>query len=116
MLRSILRASREGDAAARKVLDDTLEYLSVGIGNLINLVNPQKVVLGGWAGMMLAEEFLPRLSGTVSQYALQQPFRRTEIGLCRLKEEAVTEGAATLILEKFLQSAGNPLALHAQAA
>ena len=116
MLRTILDAYREGDAAARKVLDDTLEYLSVGIGNLINLVNPQKVVLGGWVGMMLAEEFLPRLSGTVSQYALQQPFRRTEIGLCQLKEEAVTEGAATLILEKFLQSAGNPLAMHSQAA
>jgi len=116
MLRSIIGAARQGNPAARQVLDDTLKYLSVGIGNLINMVNPQKVVLGGWVGMMLAEEFLPRLSGMVSQYALQQPFRRTEFGLCQLKEEAVAQGAATLILEKFLQSAGSPLALHYQAA
>ncbi len=112
MLRSIIQASREGDASARKVLDDTLNYLSAGIGNLINLVNPQKVVLGGWAGMMLAEEFLPRLDEAVAQYALQQPFKRTEIGICQLKEDAVAEGAAALILEKFLQSAGIPLASH----
>jgi predicted NBD/HSP70 family sugar kinase len=114
MLLSIIGAAREGDAAARKVLDDTLKYLSAGIGNLINLVNPQKVILGGWVGMLLAEEFLPRLSGMVSQYALQQPFKRTEFGLCQLKEEAVAQGAAALILEKFLQSAGSPLALHSQ--
>jgi predicted NBD/HSP70 family sugar kinase len=116
MLRTIIQSARGGNATAQIVMDDTLNYLSLGIANLINLVNPQKLVLGGWVGMMLAEEFLPRLSGTVSQYALQQPFKRTEIGLCRLKEEAVAEGAATLILEKFLQSAGSPLALHAQTA
>jgi predicted NBD/HSP70 family sugar kinase len=115
MLYAIINAAREGDAPARKILDDTVNYLSLGIGNLINLVNPQKVVLGGWVGMMLAEEILPRLSETVSQFALQQPFRKTEFGLCQLKEEAVAQGAATLILEKFLQSAGSPLTLHPEA-
>jgi predicted NBD/HSP70 family sugar kinase len=114
MISAIIKSAREGNAAARKILDDTLNYLSLGIGNLINLVNPQKMVLGGWAGMMLAEEILPRLSATVSQYALQQPFKKTEFGLCQL-EEAVAQGAAALILEKFLQSAGRPLALHSQA-
>jgi predicted NBD/HSP70 family sugar kinase len=114
MVRTIIRAAQAGNATAQTVLDDTLNYLALGIGNLINLVNPQKIVLGGWVVMMLAEEILPRLSETVSQYALQQPFKRTEFGLCKLKEEAVAQGAATLILEQFLQSAGSPLALHAQ--
>jgi predicted NBD/HSP70 family sugar kinase len=114
MLRSIIRAARQEDPAARTVLDDTLKYLSAGIGNLINMVNPQKVILGGWVGMMLAEEFLPNLSESVSRYALQQPFKRTVFGLCQLKEEAVAQGAATLILEKFLQTAGSPLTMHPQ--
>ncbi len=63
--------------------------------------------------MMLAKEFYPRLSETVSQYALQQPFRKTDFGLSQLVG-AVAHGAATLILEQFLQSPGNPLALHSQ--
>jgi hypothetical protein len=65
--------------------------------------------------MMLAEEILPRLKETVSQYALQQPFKITEFGLCQL-EEAVAQGSAALVLEQFLQSAGSPLVLRSQAA
>jgi predicted NBD/HSP70 family sugar kinase len=115
MISTIVQAAREGNATARKVLDETLNYLSVGIGNLVNLVNPQKVVVGGWVGLMLAEELLPSLNDNICQYALQQPFRKTEIGQCQLKEESVAEGAAALILERFLQSAGSPLGLQSQA-
>jgi len=109
MVRSILKAAQNGDPSARKVLDDTASYLAVGIGNLINLVNPQRVILGGWVGMMLGTEILPALSKSVALYALPQPLRRTELGLCHLGDEAVAKGAATLILEKFLRSAGSPL-------
>ncbi len=112
MLRLILDAAHEGNELAQEVIDDTVKYLAVGIGNLINIVNPQRVLLGGWVGMMLGEEILPRLTETVSHYALHQPFSRTEFGLCQLKEDAVAQGAATLIFEKFLESAGRPLALH----
>ena len=110
MLEMLARAARTGNATARKVLDDTLEYLSVGIGNLVSLTNPQLILLGGWAGMMLAEDFLPRLSESVSQFAMQIPFRKTTLGLCQLRE-SVAQGAAALILEQLLQLAGNTQAL-----
>lgn len=116
MIRSIIQAAHEGNATAQRVLDDTLNYLSLGIGNLINLVNPEKVLLGGWVGILIGQEFLPRLEESLNPYALQQPLRRTEFGICQLREEAITKGAATLILEKFLQSAGSSPVLHPQAA
>ena len=40
-------------AAARDVLAETATYLGIGIANLINLLNPERVLLGGWAGLLL---------------------------------------------------------------
>jgi predicted NBD/HSP70 family sugar kinase len=36
--------------AAERVLDETAGYLGAGIANLINLFNPERIVLSGWAG------------------------------------------------------------------
>ncbi|MBK7857018.1 MAG: ROK family protein [Archangiaceae bacterium] len=43
----VVAAVREGDAAARKVWDDTLEVLGAGVASMINAFNPQRVIIGG---------------------------------------------------------------------
>lgn len=40
-------AARAGDAAAKAVLDQYLSYLALGISNLINIFQPEVVVIGG---------------------------------------------------------------------
>ena len=40
-------AAREGDAAARKVVDAYIRYLSDGVANLVNLFRPEAVLIGG---------------------------------------------------------------------
>jgi glucokinase len=40
-------AAREGDEVAREVVRDTARYLGVGVANLLNLINPDVVVLAG---------------------------------------------------------------------
>ena len=112
MVSQIIKDAEKGDQIARRVIEDTVEYLLVGIGNLINMVNPQKILLGGWVGMMLADKILPVLSTRISDYALQQPSSKTEFGLCQLKDETVAQGAATLILEKFFEAGGRPLTIQ----
>jgi predicted NBD/HSP70 family sugar kinase len=42
-------ASAGRSAPARWVLAQTAEYLGAGIANLVNLVDPDCVVIGGWA-------------------------------------------------------------------
>ncbi len=39
-----------GSEVAAKVVDDTIGYLGAGFANLVNLFNPERIVLGGWAG------------------------------------------------------------------
>ena len=45
--RTAFTAAREGDAAARKVVDSFINYLADGIADLVNLFRPEAVLLGG---------------------------------------------------------------------
>jgi len=81
-LAAIVDAARNGDFTATQVLKDTAHYLGVGIANLINLFNPQLILLGGWAGLQIGESILPELRQCVDRYALKQPLSLTRIDLC----------------------------------
>lgn len=107
-LAAMVTAARQGDDAAIQVLRETAHYLGAGVANLINLFNPQMIVLGGWAGLQIGDYILPELHEFVERYALKQPLSRTKVGLCQLDQEAITMGAAALALEPFLESAGVP--------
>jgi predicted NBD/HSP70 family sugar kinase len=95
-------------AAAVAVLDETVGYLGAGIANLINLFNPERIVLGGWAGLALGARFLPEIRAAVARHALRQPYSRTRIELCRLGPDAVAMGAATLPVATLLAAGGRP--------
>jgi predicted NBD/HSP70 family sugar kinase len=107
-LAAIVDAARNGDFTATQVLKDTAHYLGAGIANLINLFNPQLILLGGWAGLQIGEYILPELRQCVERYALKQPLSLTRIDLCQLGQDAVAMGAATLVLEQFLTTTGRP--------
>jgi predicted NBD/HSP70 family sugar kinase len=90
------------------VLAETAEYLGVGIGNLINLFNPERVIVGGWAGLLLGGRLLPAIRESAQRHSLRHPFAAASIELGRIGPEAVTFGAATLPMEDFLNGAWRP--------
>ena len=89
-------------AKAAEVLDETALFLGVGIANLINLLNPGQIILGGWSGLLLGERLLPAIRDAARRHSLRHPFADTSIELGRLGPEAVALGAATLPIERFL--------------
>jgi predicted NBD/HSP70 family sugar kinase len=92
--------------AAKQVLADTAGYLGAGVANLINLFNPERVVIGGWAGIALGGALLPEIGAAAEAQALHRPFAQTSIELCRLGTDAVALGAATLPVAKLLAAGG----------
>jgi predicted NBD/HSP70 family sugar kinase len=90
---------------AAAILDETVGYLGAGIASLINLLNPERVILGGWAGQLLGGRMLPGIQEAARQHALRHPYAETTIELGRLGPEAMTLGAATLPVERCLNSA-----------
>jgi predicted NBD/HSP70 family sugar kinase len=91
--------------AAQALLAQTAEYLGIGIANLINLFNPERVILCGWAGLLLGGRLLPAIRSAAQRHSLRHPFSATSVELGRLGPESVVLGAATLPLEGFLNGA-----------
>ncbi|MEU7487177.1 ROK family protein [Streptomyces sp. NPDC042319] len=94
------------DPATAEVLAETAEYLGAGIADLVNLFNPERIVLAGWAGLLLGTRLLPAVREATAAYALRYPAARATIELGRLGADAVTVGAATLPLSRFLDTGG----------
>jgi predicted NBD/HSP70 family sugar kinase len=95
-------AAADHSPAAEQLLAETALYLGVGIADLINLINPERIIIGGWAGLLLGERMLPAIREAARQHSLSHPFAETSIELGHLGPDAVGLGAATLPIEHFL--------------
>jgi predicted NBD/HSP70 family sugar kinase len=98
----------ESDHLAAQVLDETVAYLGAGIADLVNLFNPERVVVGGWLGQALSDALLPRIIEAASREALRLPFSHVEIVKADLGKDAVALGAATLPIAGLLSSGAAP--------
>ncbi|QWB21450.1 MULTISPECIES: ROK family protein [Streptomyces] len=96
----------EADPVALAVLEETAEYLGAGLSGLINLFQPERVLIGGWAGLALGARFLPAVRRHALAYALRHPAGKVTVGLGRLGPDAVTVGAAILPLADFFAHGG----------
>ncbi|MDP3041176.1 MAG: ROK family protein [Candidatus Omnitrophota bacterium] len=98
-LKSIFHASRLKNPAALGALEKAAKRLGIKIAYLVNLLNPQVVVIGGGfedAG----EEFLNMVRSTVINWAFRESTGNLRIVYSQLRENSVAMGAASLVLEK----------------
>lgn len=102
--------SVERSSTAAGVVSETVGYLGAGIANLVNLFNPERIVLGGWAGVALGSRLLPEIRTATAANALRHPYNQTSIVLCELGQDAVAIGAATLPVERMLNLGSDPRA------
>ncbi len=90
-----------GDAPSRRALSEVGRWLGLGIGNLINIFNPELVVLGG-----LYQRLFSLVEGAVveaaERIALDAPRRMVTIAGSRLGADAPLLGAAELVLAGVL--------------
>jgi len=105
LLRDLLDAARTSKPAAA-VLDETAEFIGAGVANLVNLFNPECIVIGGWVGQLIGPHLITRIREVAAARALRYPFSNVSIQLGRLGPDAVAMGAATLVIERFLTDGG----------
>ncbi|MDD9376007.1 ROK family transcriptional regulator [Streptomyces sp. ZAF1911] len=105
-LAALLAAAGGGDKVALDLLDETAEYLGAGLSDVINLFQPERILIGGWAGLMLGPHILPAVREHAMRYSLRHPAARVTIDMGSLGPDAVTVGAATLPLAAFFAAGG----------
>lgn len=99
----MFRALRDGDVAAVATVRELIDNLGVALSNLVNLYNPQKIVLAGWFGDRIAQEFLEEVRAAVVKSSLPQPGAEVVIERSSLGHRATALGAATLPLDRFIE-------------
>jgi predicted NBD/HSP70 family sugar kinase len=107
---TIAAAARQDDPIATQVIHITTHYLGAGVANIVNLFNPEVIVISSWVGMQLGPTLLPQLHDVVARYALARPLGAVAIQLCQLPHNPISMGAATFALEGFLATADTKLA------
>jgi predicted NBD/HSP70 family sugar kinase len=113
-LRALI-ACADTDDVARTVLDETAKVLGVGVGNLINLLAPDRVVIAGWAGLVLGPSILPKVREVARRHALPHAWAAVTIGLGESGADAVARGAASLPMLALLRSGSLPADASVQA-
>lgn len=94
--RIIAEAYLEGDKLVREIIDDACEYIGIGAANLINVLNPQAVILGGGLIEALGNKMLPRIRKSAWRHVIGATSDRVNIIDCGLGDDAGIIGAALL--------------------
>ncbi len=98
-LKHIFHAGRENDPLASELLDRAAKQFGIKVAYLVNLLNPEVVVVGG--GLEQAgERFLNMVKSTVDTWAFEEMSSRVRIVYSTLGENAVSLGAASLVMRQ----------------
>ena len=95
----IYERAKKGDKIAIKILRDTGIYLGVCLSGVINLLNPEIIVIGG--GVANAGRFIfDAVKETIKKRAMVLPAKTVRIVKAKLGEDAGVIGAVALVKEK----------------
>jgi predicted NBD/HSP70 family sugar kinase/biotin operon repressor len=94
----VIRRAVEGDAGCRRALADAGRHIGVAVANLCNLVNPERIVVGGSVGQAGAL-LLDPLMESVSLRAIPSAAEDVEIVPGELGERAELLGALAFVLQ-----------------
>jgi glucokinase len=95
---TVYQAAHDGDGLALEVVNDTAKFLGVGIANLLNVFNPEVVVVCG--GVTLAgDRLFDPLRREVARRAFKPAVSVCRIVPCELSGTAGVYGAAKVYLD-----------------
>ncbi len=109
-VRHVVGAALHGDELARGILEETGQYLGIGVANAINFLNPEVVVLGG-STVEVGEMVTAPLIRVAKKRALPGMAERVRIVKGELGEDAGAVGAAALVLRELF-AVSVPLAVR----
>ncbi len=103
-LRLVIEASKAGDKLANELLETAGRHLGKKIAFLVNLLNPEVVVIGGGIEQAGAV-FMDSIKRTVHSWSREEAVRDLKIVPSGLGENAVAMGAICLVLQRIFMNA-----------
>lgn len=93
--KDIFDCANKGDTFSQELIDYESEYLAMGIGNLLNILNPETIILSG--GLSLAKDkILNPIKNKIKKYAIPPALKNLKILTGILGNDAGIKGAVAL--------------------
>lgn len=99
----VFTAAREGDALAKTLVEDASRYLGIALANLVNLLNPELILLGGLFAQG-QDLILPIAKETLKKTAFAGLGGKVRLQATGFGWQAGIVGAAALALTTFFYS------------
>ena len=99
----VCKAALEGDELANQILTDIVQLLSFSLTNLILVINPEVMILGGRVSKLpgVQELFAARISENIKKVI---PFTVPEIKISTLGEDVVLVGASLWAIDTIISA------------
>ncbi|MBM7853648.1 glucokinase [Desulfohalotomaculum tongense] len=96
--RAVAGAAQRGDGEAKMIMSGAARALGIGIANIVNIINPPLVVLGG--GVMESRELIwPEMERELRERAFKVPLQNLQLVPAALGSKAGALGAVALALQ-----------------
>lgn len=100
-LEMIAQAADQGDVTALEALSETGRLIGLKVANLINLFNPERIVLGG-AMSIVAPHLLPAIQDVIETRALPEGRGCVQVDISAFGSDANVVGAMALVVKSIL--------------
>jgi glucokinase len=94
--RHVIEAAKEGDTFAKSILEEAGGYMGIGLANIIQILNPERIVLGTIA-VHAGDLILEPIRRTVEEYAWKRSREVCEIVPAELGDRAQDLAAVALV-------------------
>ncbi|MTI80510.1 MAG: ROK family protein [Firmicutes bacterium] len=101
----VAESAKQGDPEALQIISDAARALGIGIANVVNILNPPSVVLGG--GVMESKDLIwPGMERELKDRCFDIPFKALQILPAALGSKAGAMGAVALALNSVNKNEG----------
>lgn len=94
-------AVQEGDRALEELIIFKSRILGIAMANLVNLLSPEMIVLGGGVVEAMGHLIVPAARESMHRYAMPPLVAKVAVNPARLKDYAGAKGAAKLAYDRY---------------
>jgi glucokinase len=99
--RTLASAIAAGDKIVEEIVSEAAEYLGIAIGDVVNLMNPDIVVLGGGMVEAMPDIFVKRAKRSAKRRAMPSFVDSFDVVAAKLGDDATIMGAAAWAQTQF---------------
>lgn len=101
LFQNLVERLRQGDSQVISAVREMVEYLAIGIVNVINAYNPRQVCIGGLLSFLVNEEMLSRIRSLVEEMVPPHFRKNLRISVSGLGDMAAVYGCVAMVRDQL---------------